>query len=188
MFSQASVILFTKGMSARHPPGRHLTPPTPSRQLLQQTGRYASYWNAFLLQLPSLSALSTSLYLNVPSCSSGWTIWLTTHIHTSLNWVDVCWCRSRVVEMKRTSTTVRTKRENANKRSTCPSSALQTHWTNRLVRKGLRIFCGAMMFFLNGELSLNSANLGNLTNHWSMNWVGSFLKVLSVTPVLVTLW
>ena len=32
-------------------------------------------------------------------------------------------------------------------------------------------FTSTMEFFLNGsELSLNSVNLGNLINHWSMNW------------------
>ena len=41
----------------------------------------------------------------------------------------------------------------------------------KLKNKDVLIFYALMEFFLNGaELSLNSANSGNVKNHWSMNW------------------
>ena len=56
MFSQVSVILSTgDGVSGRHPPGRSPradTPPSPADGYC--SGRYASYWNTFLLQIVSV--------------------------------------------------------------------------------------------------------------------------------------
>ena len=54
MFLHLCVILFTGGVSGRHPLGRHPTlqgrptpPPPPGGRC---SGRYASYWNAFLFR------------------------------------------------------------------------------------------------------------------------------------------
>ena len=79
MFSQASVILFTGGGRRCTPPGRQQTPPwTPSRTHLPWTptlprpppppppeghctGRYASYWNAYVIKNVHNDTLLTAL-------------------------------------------------------------------------------------------------------------------------------